>query len=107
MSGGRVKVFVEVPQNGTHSSRGGVHFAAGMLVGDLANELDIRRSDVTKVMPREWRALVLEDPRASKEDCVKRAKLYGGPYKSEDEAESVLIGAHGCIELGLDPSMRS
>jgi hypothetical protein len=92
----RAKVFVEVPQNGTHKSRGGVHFAAGLIVGQSA--LEIRRQDVIKVTPREWRTgLGLEDRGMGKGYFVAQAQAHfpSAVFDSDDEAEACLIALYG------------
>ena len=98
-----IRVCAEVPQNGTHDSRGGVQRALGMLLGQLGTALPFRRRDLVRVRPREWREGELGDAKATKAECVARAARYGGPYASEDEAEAVCIGAHGCRTLGMEP----
>lgn len=53
------RVVIEVPQNGTHDSRGGVHFAAGMAVGALVSKFErIKRRMLLKVKPSEWRRAI-------------------------------------------------
>lgn len=98
--GTKIAVFVEVPQNGTHDSRGGVHWAAGMVVASLP--VRIKRHWVTKVKPLQWRRGSGLPVDLSKERSVELAEsLSGRKVDSHDEAEAILIGAYGCTELGL------
>jgi len=114
-----VRIFVEVPQNGTHKSRGGVHWAAGMVVARLQDTLQVRREKVHKVTPTRWRSpLVGPAARVSqtvigrgRRGSVPKAEVlaladdvaggWGLSFDSEDEAEAVLIGLYGCLELGV------
>lgn len=90
-------VFVEVPQNGTHKSRGGVHWAAGMIVAKLlSDKWAIKRSRVHKVTPREWRGLLFGDEKTSKEKCVEWGRQYAD-CASDDEAEAICIGEYGVM----------
>ena len=101
---GPVNVYVEVPQNGTHKSRGGVHWAAGMVMGHLAERFFIPRSRVRKITPSTWREKVLGDAKATKQDAVKAAETYLPPARrkglTHDEAEAILIGAYGVLDRG-------
>lgn len=94
----RVKVFYEVPQNGTHSSRGGVQFGAGMYVQALRNRLSIARSAKTGIYPRTWRAyhVARKKPADWKRWAIRTCKRkYQAKPASDDEAEAILIAAYG------------
>lgn len=97
-------VCVEVPQNGTHASRGGVRLAEGMILSRLHTALlhcgGLRRADVVRVEPREWRAT--DGPRpgdreAWKSWALRQANVYVPSRELfvADEAEAVLIGLFG------------
>ena len=93
-------VYVEVPQHGGHQSRGGVHWAAGMLVAQLCAQIRIRRGRVKKVRPDDWRMGALGTKDVTKKDAERAAKCYRKPINSHDEAEAVLIGMYGEIQKG-------
>lgn len=93
--------YVEVPQNGTHKSRGGVHWAAGMIVGRLLPAMGLRRGDVTKVTPSRWRRAVFrKTPDDYKAEAVALCRLLGLEPRSVDEAEAVCIGLAGVLLSG-------
>lgn len=107
LRGVRHRMFVEVPQNGTHQSRGGVHWAGGMVAmwvgGTIAAGDRLLRSHVRKVTPDTWRKPLGIDPKAdTKEQAMQMVELMGLEVESHDEAEAILIGMYGCLELGLD-----
>ena len=86
---------IEVPQNGTHRSRGGVMFAAGRLYQSLCQKYG-SFPYVQFVTPSEWRVLVYgeEPPEGkAKEFALRKAKELGVDVASHDEAEAVLIGS--------------
>lgn len=95
------RIYVEVPQNGTHASRGGVHFAAGMVVGRLC----VRRRNVIRVTPSEWRKCLGLATRGKDKDYYVAAchDLVPGTDAVTDhnEAEAILIGLYGCKMEGL------
>lgn len=94
----RTILYVEVPQNGTHASRGGVHWAAGMLVAPLVDLLGVPRSRVVKVTPSVWRrGLGLPTRGQDKQRWIDAARAVpgAGQIASHDEAEAVLIGRFG------------
>ena len=105
----RVRVFVEVPQNGTHKSRGGVQWAAGMIVGTLLAEgVPFLRAHVSKTEPREWRVVLdeFDEPELEagddKELACNIASRLGYQYSSVDEAEAIMIGLYGCrVQQGV------
>ena len=101
---GDVRVYVEVPQNGTHKSRGGVHFAAGLILSSLGSRIRILRRHVTKVIPATWRKGVGRDITLTKEEAVTYALRFRGEITSHDEAEAILIGMYGTIQEGYSPS---
>ena len=98
----RLRVYVEVPQNGTHKSRGGVHFAAGMLVDWLLRSgaaPGLKRRWVRKVEPRKWWATHGIDPKSevsTKDQALKKVSWLA-EVESDDEADAILIGIHGCV----------
>lgn len=97
------RLYVEVPQSGTHDSRGGVHFAAGMVVGLLASYGAVTRSRVTKVTPNQWRrGLDLLTKGVGKPYYVLEARKVPGAERVEDhnEAEAILIGKYACLMEG-------
>lgn len=105
----RWEVWYECPQNGTHKSRGGVQFGAGLLTGMLqsfwALHGGIRRGKAHGVFPGphkragSWRGYVLGD-RKPPEDWKKWAirevrERFGVVPRSDDEAEAILIAWYG------------
>lgn len=100
------RVYIEVPQNGTHASRGGVHFAAGMALRSLCPyQGNPRRSDVRRVTPTEWRkGLGLATRGVDKQYYVNAANDRLGRAPSivdHNEAEACLIGLYAVsIEEG-------
>ena len=105
----RVRVFVEVPQNGTHKSREGVAWAGGMIVGTLLAEgVPFLRAHVSKTEPREWRVVLdeFDEPELEagddKELACNIASRLGYQYSSVDEAEAIMIGLYGCrVQQGV------
>lgn len=102
--GGKSTAYVEVPQNGTHKSRGGVHWAGGMLIGSLRRVVPLPRRNVKKVTPSRWRRLVFRNrPDDWKLGALDVCAAMGLEVDSEDEAEAVLIGLAGVIMQGERP----
>lgn len=98
------RVFVEVPQNGTHKSRGGVHWAAGMIVGRLLPSLGFGRRNVRKLTPNEWRRTFFgRVPADSKASCVAFFReLVGEDPGCDDEAEALAIAVAGVLKDGRE-----
>lgn len=93
------RVYLEIPQNGTHASRGGVREAGGMAIANL----NVRRPDVRRVTPNKWRAgLGLLTKGAGKPYYVLEARKVPGAEEVEDhnEAEAILIGKYACLMEG-------
>lgn len=101
---GPFEVTLEVPQNGTHASRGGVQRAGGLLVGRLisATEGRIRRSSLFPTTPSAWRkALGLPTKGAGKDVYVAAAReRFGVSFRSHDEAEACLIAYARLLRRG-------
>lgn len=97
-----VPLFIcEIPQNGTHRSRGGVMFGAGLIFGLLLEQWDIRRRDIEYVTPAVWRKAVLGRSNADKGAAVRRAKrlLDGRSPADHNEAEAICIAVYGCQSM--------
>ena len=85
------RIYVEVPQNGTHASRGGVHWAGGMLVAQLLDVIpELLRRHVKKITPNTWRkGLGLATKKAGKDYYVAAAeKRAGHAFETEASPES-------------------
>lgn len=95
------KVYVEVPQNGTHKSRGGVHWAAGMVVRNMMGPFNIRRLNVKKIYPRTWRAYLDLPLTGPKQVYIDAAREYAPDVEDDNEAEAILIGLYGAKKEGL------
>src|SRR5262249_34902599 len=81
--------IIEVPQNGTHVSRGGVMFAAGVLYGRWVEP----GTRILFVRPDEWRRALFgtvkdEDWKKKVMDFVMRS---GYSISSHDEADAIAI----------------
>lgn len=103
-------VFVEESRQGTYKTRQGISFAAGMLVswiGLMVTEAGgtLLRRNVKTVAPHEWRSalqIVPDDREDAKSTAVERVEQMGlFSIVSHDEAEAILIGKYGCMELGI------
>lgn len=95
----KIRLWVEVPQNGTHQSRGGVHWAAGMMEAHLSwTWKPIKKKDVRKVFPRQWRA-AFPPPRQGesyKEYAIRYVyQTYEEECDTHDRAEAVMIAKYG------------
>lgn len=80
--------WIEVPQNGTHESRAGVMFAAGVLYA-----LNAYGSRIQFVTPSVWREAIYgdRDPEDPKQLAFDFCEKMGHVVESHDEAESVAI----------------
>lgn len=93
-------VYVEIPQHGTHSTRGGIHWSGGMAVSILG---PFDYSQVKKVLPNTWRSKVFGSrfsPRINRETWkrwgpMKCKELFGIDPANDDEAEAVLLAYYG------------
>lgn len=101
---GPLACALEVPQNGTHASRGGVTFAGGVMVAPLI-AAGLERKNLRKVQPRQWRKRVFGTlrPRDWKAAAVGLCGLMGCPAESHDEAEAILIGLSEVLRRGYAP----
>lgn len=92
------RAVVEVPQHGTHQSRGGVHFGAGMVVADLVTLYGLKRNQVKRVKPSQWRKAIFGKAEGTsdewKERAVRKAIEMYEDYGLTDhnEAEAILLG---------------
>ena len=101
-------VYCEVPQNGTHTSRGGVHWAGGMLLSSLNHKLTkpVPRGNVRKVTPSRWRGWAGLPVRGTDEETMKEISMervrtqFGITPATDDEAEAILIGYWGSVREG-------
>ncbi|NIV38886.1 MAG: hypothetical protein GWN58_58560 [Anaerolineae bacterium] len=96
-------VYCEIPQNGTHASRGGVHWAGGMLLMLLRLSFDIRRRDVRLVKPDLWRRHYGKLRKGTSWKAWSKrtaSRLFAAEAESDDEAEAILIGAFGAEQEG-------
>ena len=124
------RMYVEVPQHGTHTSRGGVHWAGGMVTAELLGLCTDYEGVFTalqvgppskpgkytkKITPDTWRRgwlhSVFSAPSTflagvvkgwTKDDALMYARRYKPEVESHDEAEAILIGAYGCIDRGIE-----
>ena len=98
------KVWIEVPQNGTHKSRGGVQRAGGMAVEKIRGISWFHRTKLRTVPPDAWRKNVLGCLPPEGEAKKSALRWAGGvkPVTCHDEAEAICIGAHGCLLAGYD-----
>jgi hypothetical protein len=102
-------VYCEVPANGTHASRGGVHFAGGMLLAMLNHQLGetVPRGNIRKVKPSAWRGWASFPKKPTdevpdlKEHAIRTVReKFGAEVESDDEAEAILIGWIGAVREG-------
>lgn len=98
-------VYVEVPQNGTHNSRGGVHWAGGILARTLCVK---EPNHLRKVQPRAWRTVWESFPFAEGLDEKEKGKafaLHFLPLLPKDAPSDLYDAA--CIALyGLETELR-
>lgn len=98
---GKVYVFLEIPENGTHQSRAGVNRAGGVLLGWVLTAAEVKRSALHLVKPSEWRTslfgsvkkLEREELKALAMDYFKKCK--GHEPMSDDQAESLCLARYG------------
>lgn len=98
-------VYCEVPQNGTHTSRGGVNWAGGMLLSTLSHNLglNVSRRNIRKVKPSQWRKWSGLPTKHVDEDGLKTLAIeavkerFDAEVESDDEAEAILIAAIGYV----------
>ncbi len=95
-----LRCYVEVPQNGTHTSRGGVHWAAGMVVSQILETRELARKDLRKVKPSIWRKGLGFSVCLSKKRAVEEARRYHPAVVDHNEAEAILIAAYGVLDSG-------
>lgn len=93
MPGFRAMLFCEQPQNGAHSSRGGVERAAGMAISMLRHHSSIDRKDVYMVKPRAWWEHFERPHGADKQWSLDTCPWELG--EDDDAAEAYLIGVYG------------